>query len=108
MDPKGTPMALGPGETVPILIFFPNPTPTPSGPGSKSRLLTGSAPWNPEELLYWIPSLDELYSQKVLTASKIPKKCFTGIGIRMGFCRVRNGRDRDERTTVPSDPIWHP
>ena len=110
-------LGLGSGGTVPIPTFFSNPTPIPPEPGSKSRLVTGSGrvtmlkpgsgPWNPEELFYWFSSLDELYSQKVLTASKIPKKCFAGIGIGIGtgFCRVRDGRDRDEKTTVPPDPI---
>jgi hypothetical protein len=43
-------------------------------------------------------SLDELYSQRMVTASKIPKKYFAGTGIGTGFCRVRDGRDRDEKT----------
>jgi hypothetical protein len=43
-------------------------------------------------------SLDELYSQKMVTASKIPKRYFAGTGIGTGFCRARDGRDRDEKT----------
>jgi hypothetical protein len=87
-------------------LFFPELDPDPVGTGIKVSTFNGIEPWNPVELLYWIPSLNELFSQKVLTVSKIPKKCFAWIGIGMGFCRVRDGRD--EKTTVPSDPIWHP
>jgi hypothetical protein len=34
----------------------------------------------------------------MVTALKIPKKYFAGTGIGTGFCRVRGGRDRDEKT----------
>ena len=34
----------------------------------------------------------------MVTALKIPKKYFAGTGIGTGFHRVRDGRDRDEKT----------
>jgi hypothetical protein len=39
--------------------------------------------------------------------TKIPSEYFAGTGIGTGFSRVRDGRDRDEKTTVPPDPISH-
>jgi hypothetical protein len=83
------------GETVA------NPIPIPPGAGSKSRLFPrrdgiGTTKSRVNSLMGL--SLDELYSQKMVTASKIPKRYFAGTGIGTGFCRVRDGRDRDEKT----------
>jgi hypothetical protein len=100
---KGT--GIEPGGTVPI--------PIPSEAGSKSRLFSrhdgigtgisvknGIGTTESRVNTLMVLSLDELYSQKTVMASKIPKKYFSGTGIGMGFCRVRDGRDRDKKNPV--------
>jgi hypothetical protein len=98
--------SLGSGGTAPTLIFFPNPIPVRWG--SKYRPLLRRYGIGTTEsrgnILLGSRSVCVL-SVEGGSGTKIPSEYFARTGFGTGFSRVRDGRDRDEKTTVPSDPI---